>query len=491
MRSPSPRRVRDRRRRPSDWPWWLLASIWVHAGAGLGLLLTGPPGVGAGVEPLVEITRIDPALPVSEPGPPAPGVQVPADPDDSRRVSARDALPGVTPPPEADPPPDAPPRDRWVPYLRTAADADVAPPDDPLAISARDVDAPAPTQAPITASTPGKATPQTAGVGDAPGSPTPDLRPVPDNDPRAGIPTGDARTGRDGGGGGQDGVADGAGAPGTGGDRREGGETAPGGSGRAGAAPPEARDGAGVPGDVPDWWHPIASRVFPRPPDIGDASGGSPSPTAGPARAIVESPGRELDRGGTEGSGVDSTAPGQVAGEPGVLLREEHGTEDPVDALRDALGWGPIDRSKLGPRAAWAATIGTNGMLATSPQISADLPTSWTPQVDVKGTALGRYVEELEGIVAERWATLDLTVGERAAGIGGGVIVRYKVWPGGKVTDRQIAASSGMLFLDHMALQAIPDHVPRFPRDLDREEPLWHQVQLQYRNPLVSGGGGP
>ena len=81
---------------------------------------------------------------------------------------------------------------------------------------------------------------------------------------------------------------------------------------------------------------------------------------------------------------------------------------------------------------------------------------------------------------------MDLTVDERAGGISGTVLIRYQIWPTGKVTDRQIAASSGQLGLDRMALEAIPEHVPRFTHDMNLEQPFWHQVRLQYKNPLVA-----
>ena len=160
--------------------------------------------------------------------------------------------------------------------------------------------------------------------------------------------------------------------------------------------------------------------------------------------------------------------------------------QDPVDSLRDALGWGPIDRTKFGPRGAWAAAMGLDGLAETPAEVSTNLPSTWTEQADLKDPAMGNYVDQLNAIILRRWATMDLTVDERAGGISGTVLIRYQIWPTGKVTDRQIAASSGQLGLDRMALEAIPEHVPRFTNDMNLEQPFWHQVRLQYKNPLVA-----
>jgi TonB family protein len=478
------------RRPPSTWPSWLLVAIWAHLGVAIALSLvparSRAPSRGIA---LVRLTSADGPDPRAEP----PRERAPVAVDPLASVSAPQATPTPPEPPAEEPPPESPPEDiDWTPYVRTDPKDEAARrPENPLGISARDAVTPAPHGTLVTADKPGARTNAIDGHGHEIGSPTPDLRPGPPNDPRAGVPTGTARHGADGGGGGRSGSLAGEGSPGLAGDRRTGGDTAPGGTGLAGASPPEAPNGAGIPSDDPAWWHPLAARVtvaVAAPEGHGD--GGDPAPTRGAGRAIAQAPGDDVDRGGTSSLSDQPAAPGEVE-QPStsVLLRDDPGAMDPVDALREALGWGPLDRSQLGPRPAWAGVLGKTGADATSPQIDdPDLPVAWEPAVSVEGTPLGRYIEQLEDLVARRWSEVDLTTSEKAIGYAGRVTVRYRVWPDGRVTDRRVASSSGNLSLDTMALQAVPLRAPRFPRELHRDEPLWHQVDLSYRNPFIAVG---
>jgi hypothetical protein len=161
------------------------------------------------------------------------------------------------------------------------------------------------------------------------------------------------------------------------------------------------------------------------------------------------------------------------------------GTEDPVDALRAALGWGPIDRSKLGPRPAWALAGGQDGQRGGTPDPVPGLPDAWTSAVDVAESPLGHYIADVEREVGRRWQATDLTVHERAIGLGGTVVLRYRIWPDGRVSDRDVVASSGTAVIDQLAASSIPTRFPRFPRALGLTEPLWHQIALEYRNPMV------
>jgi len=187
----------------------------------------------------------------------------------------------------------------------------------------------------------------------------------------------------------------------------------------------------------------------------------------------------------TEGvrDGGDRSAPaGSAITAPGPRF------VDPVEHLREALGWGPIDRADLGPRAAWGDPRRSSGQSGPSAPIAADLPLSWDPAADVEGTPLGRYVARLEDVVLATWRETDLTIGDRARGVAGRVGVRYRVSPDGRTSAVHVSASSGYALLDTLALRAIPERVPPFPADLDRDSPLWHEVSLRYDNPFVATG---
>jgi TonB family protein len=155
---------------------------------------------------------------------------------------------------------------------------------------------------------------------------------------------------------------------------------------------------------------------------------------------------------------------------------------DPVDRLRDALGWGPIDRAMLAEE---RVEVGPTG---TAPPIAPDLPSAWEPAAGLTGTPLGRYIGGLEDSVMGRWRRLELSVADRARGVSGRVGVRYRVAPDGRTSAVHVSSSSGYAPLDALALEAIPRRVAPFPPELARSTPIWHEVVLRYRNPYVATG---
>lgn len=264
-------------------------------------------------------------------------------------------------------------------------------------------------------------------------------------------------------GGGRAGSGEGVGAPGNG-DRLESGPAAPIGS----WAPDAFR------------WAPDGQRAE-RPDE-----GGRPSPTRAPQVAHVDATGTRSDRGGSEEAPSDDAAtPGTPTDVDGAGPAPAPGFVDPVQDLRDALGWGPIDRARLAARPAWADGLGSGGRAPSSPQTVFDTErVAWTPAVNARGTPLGAYVTRLEDIVAARWRDLDLDLHDRAVGIQGEVAVRYVVHRSGAVSDVTVARSSGHPTLDAMARAAVPSRLPRFPSELE-EEQVFHEVVLGYRNPQI------
>jgi TonB family protein len=159
---------------------------------------------------------------------------------------------------------------------------------------------------------------------------------------------------------------------------------------------------------------------------------------------------------------------------------------DPVDALRDALGWGRIDRTTLRQRNADVGEIGATASPDASEQTVLPDEHDRIGPLDVStvGSPLGRYVAEIETIVRERWHQVDLDPLHRVLGVHGIATVQLYIHRTGRVTDIVLHASSGNPHLDAMALSAIPTTLPRIPREVDLEG-LHHRISLRYRNQVA------
>lgn len=147
------------------------------------------------------------------------------------------------------------------------------------------------------------------------------------------------------------------------------------------------------------------------------------------------------------------------------------GDTDPVASFQVSMGWtrkmptGPSFRSPDAP--------------------NRPVPRSFEPADQLgRDSVLGRYVAELESLVAARWARLELPIRERASGIQGTVQVEYHIDRSGRIHDLRVTRSAGVLSLDRLALEAIPRRVPRIPQGVDRDT-LVHRVSLRYDNPLL------
>ncbi len=265
-----------------------------------------------------------------------------------------------------------------------------------------------------------------------------------------------------------------------------------GGAPTGGPSPPHAgRQGArpasrGVPSpsearlSVP--WEPMATRARP-------ARAGFPTPVAAahgtPAASVhrsVASPTR------AQGSDHDAHQPRPIpaAAHPSdgavpTVRREPLG--DPVAELREALGWGPLDRAALAPRPDDGGRIGLgSGTDRSGPDLAE--PSSWVRATDARGTELGAWAEAVDERVRVRWEGLDLSLDDRARGLQGDVGVRYHVLPSGRVRSVAVVRSSGHPALDALAVGAVPARLPRPPAST-RPEGIVYEHILGYRNPLV------
>jgi TonB family protein len=361
----------------------------------------------------------------------------------------------VAPPPAVavrapEPADDAPLSTR---YLPTRPEDRASRPPDVVVISARDTVGDQAASAPVTSPRDGLPTPITRGPSDRPSSPSWDRRPGDlqaalgnraHGDPGP-IPIGGGGGGADG-----DGVSEaeaGAGASGRG----------PGSGGRPG--------GSGLP-------------VGPDPSRFAGPSNPDRAPDAARPRAS--------DAGGLEQVGAAEPAlPTDPQAHVGLGRIAAPGTADPVDELREALGFGPLDRSKLAPRPEWAGKLSDDGLADSSPQVAlADLHVDWQTSVSTRETPLGQYIARATAAIDARWRTADLDPHSRALGIQGDVTVRYLIHPDGRTSDVVVVRKSGNPTLDQLAIQAIPARLDRFPRELGKT-PIIHEITLRYRNPTT------
>jgi TonB family protein len=267
-----------------------------------------------------------------------------------------------------------------------------------------------------------------------------------------------------------------------------------GGGARRGDRAPHPSDarfaGRALPRLAPDspWWRPTVARLqVSAGPARAMAHGPvAPAPAEGLAPAPVEAP--QAPRAAEVPEETTDTAPASPRPTPGA---ERHVVAapmgDPIEELREALGFGVLDRGELAPRPRAPGLDHAAGASSSAPSAPFDLPADLISEVDARGTPLGRWVAAAGRRIEERWRGLDLSAHDRARGIQGDVTVCYRVLPSGRVLDVHVRRSSGLAGLDTMAVAAVPDRLPRPPRDHGGDG-LVHCVTLRYSNPQVSMG---
>lgn len=311
------------------------------------------------------------------------------------------------------------------------------------------------------------------------------------------------------GGSGHAGTAVAKGAPLPGDSRQEGGEAAAAAAGgartsRGDAAAsrqsmPAAPAGQEAPESkgTPSWWEPLAARMDVAEPEPLDAERvPTPSVSEHTRVAVLERPGLAEDAGGTDRPDTtdDAPAPGvkgdaELDPDAGETERAEALVE-PVDAVREALGWGRLDREKIKPHPGSAPAPSSMASVVGSSQTVLDQPIDDVVMVSAEGTPLGTYTEQIYGVLQTRWYALDLDVHDKALGLQGEVTVIFRVLRTGKVTDVKVKKSSGIYNLDRMAVEAVPAHLPRIPREIEGPYVVQH-VTFSYRNPFIASAGLP
>jgi TonB family protein len=223
----------------------------------------------------------------------------------------------------------------------------------------------------------------------------------------------------------------------------------------------------------------------------------APDPAPGRANAASPRPDDQKDRGGTErtipedqdASPTLAESPTPEEGEDTETVKVVEKVESIAD-LRADLGWGGFERTQDQPRRIVPGTRQSEGSMPTSPQSAAEaLTVSLVASTDAVDSPLGRYRAALDREISKLWLTMDLSVHERALGIQGDVFVRFLVESDGKVSGKVLTRSSGYASLDSMALDAIPERLPRIPRDVDYQR-IYHEYRFHYRNPTIVGGSG-
>jgi len=416
---------------------------------------------------------------------------------------------------EPEPEPEQDPR--WQRYLHAEETAPVEDPLDGDYISSRNSRAEELRKVEVTSEIEGVATPPLDGLPIEAGTPSLDLA---DGDPdalggdapAAGEPVEQRISVQQGGG--DDGDAPGQGSPMVGEGLRGG---APSRSGRRAAASASAAlvTGSEAPVDgVPEapnpdalqplrqdaWWSPKVARILVQAPEVEPAE--APITAALANEQVDEAPeprpDEEDDRGGTEQPvEVDEPLPESPeetsATEEGEVepLEEPEPVQEPIESvadLRQSLGWGGDDDTRSRPKRSMPGIAVTDGNLRTSKQTaSTELMLDRFASVDAKDSPLGRYRAQLDEEVRKQWHTMDLSLHERALGIQGDVTVAFQIQHNGKVTEKTITRSSGHASLDAMALDAIPEKLPRFPKDIEGSS-LFHSYTFVYRNPIIVEG---
>jgi len=248
--------------------------------------------------------------------------------------------------------------------------------------------------------------------------------------------------------------------------------------------------------DAPSWWHPTAFFAAPAAQaDPVDASPtpSPPSPTRAARRAPVPTTQPLRQRGGNAGEVEHVAAAGEPPSEqPGEGDPQvDAGVSDPVQSLRDALGWGGIDRSALAPRAAVAGTSSGTGEpnAASNVVLNDKFLLDDNMFINAEGTALGAYIARMDDGIHDAWEQIDLATHDKGIGITGNVTVYFRVQPSGKVADVQLLASSGNAAIDRKALLAIPKRVERRPNDVELAGDLHRKITFVYRDAISLGGG--
>ncbi len=283
---------------------------------------------------------------------------------------------------------------------------------------------------------------------------------------------------------------------------------------------PNGSDPLRAPG--PAWWRPAAARVIPavatQTPRTGTARGADPrgahagageqKGTGGRAsgekklaRTAIPKPTADLQSSPNPVQEVANpqvvVAIGAAILAPAVAVDAQLTTSaikpatvtearDAVDELQAALGLTPVDHAEIQRSTPTEATIRSRFDPDGSNQtvLDDDTPFRDVVFINTRTTALGAYMDEVDTILKRRWYERDLSLEDRARGIGGRVTVAFYVSRRGKVNDVTLLQSSGHPDLDALAIAAVPKRLPAPGRRIPGGR-LALKFQFDYRNPIV------
>ena len=393
---------------------------------------------------------------------------------------------------------------RWLEFTRTEMERARASDDAPF-ISAHSSDADKMSRTPVLTPNPGTYSPTDDGNSDSPASRGAKAQIGNTIDPMGNREEGElANQSQALGGGGRKGQSMGQGSPNLTGFDEAGGAAAPAGGA---VSPPIAVDGkpmaqrgyqaaprgAAAPTIAGSTtWDPMAMRVLVVvEPSSAPTATKMPATTDGFKAAVAEKVGEKKKKGGARGTTDQAPQVGPPLEEEadGTAVAEDPGNTDPIDDLRQSLGWGGVDRSQLKPRNTTLAVGASDGYRRQSAQtvLSDKYEVSQVVRVSAVSTELGAYIQRVDEILARRWAEFDLDPHERALGWQGQVVIEFRIASTGKVDDVKVVGSSGHASLDDMGRNCVPRKLPRFAPELELDE-VMHRVTLRYRNPLIGSG---
>jgi hypothetical protein len=390
----------------------------------------------------------------------------------------------------------------WLEFVRTEAEMERPKTSTAPFISAHNSNADKMARTPVLTSNSGPHAPTDDGSNDSPASRGSKAKIGNTVDPMGSVENGEeASKSKALGGGGRQGQSMGRGSPNLIGTDEAGGAAAPAGgavSPRIAGNPMSKKGYKAAPRGTADptlagstTWDPVAMGVLVAvEPSSAPTAANVPATTEGFKESVVEKVGKKKKKGGVRGE-VDEPAqqgPPLEQEADGVAVVEDPGNIDPVDDLRQSLGWGGMDRSQLKPRNTTLAVGVSDGYQQRSAQtvLSPEYEVSNVVRVSAVSTEVGVYIQRVDEILARRWADFDLDPHERAVGWQGQVVIEFHIAANGKVGDVEVVSSSGCPSLDDMGQNCVPGKLPHFPAALELNE-VMHRVTLRYRNPLIGG----
>jgi TonB family protein len=246
--------------------------------------------------------------------------------------------------------------------------------------------------------------------------------------------------------------------------------------------------------DLADGWAPSAGRVeevpiaepAPTPRARAASTASNPSPDAPGATGTTGRPRRAARRAIAALASLSSPPPvaepatPPPADEPPTPKKKKE-VVDPVAYLQQLFGWGAQEEEDPAPRAADEGVRGAQTTPDASSRLVLDTPRDAPKaRASARGTPLGTYLAIIEEKILARWMAEEISPQRLALAQSGEVILEFYIPANGKIQAPRVIRGTGDPWLDHLALEAVPARLPRFPPDLGLEG-LHHRLILRYR----------